>query len=116
MPVPLAGGGRRGSTGAAYVRNPQADAVLRGVANTPNSASRCFSPAPGEGEANGVLATAIADGQLSGICCGHPSIAGRLLDRRRERGRAIEIASRVVAYIEYPMEVRQVMKGDEAAQ
>jgi hypothetical protein len=26
--------------------------------------------------------------------------------------RAIEIASRVVAYIEYPMEVRQVMKGE----
>jgi hypothetical protein len=30
--------------------------------------------------------------------------------------RAIEIASRVVAYIEFPMEVRQVMKGDEAPQ
>jgi hypothetical protein len=30
--------------------------------------------------------------------------------------RAIEIASRVVAYTQYPMEVRQVMKGDDASQ
>jgi hypothetical protein len=32
------------------------------------------------------------------------------------RERAVEIASRVVAYTEYPMEVRQVMHGGEAAQ
>ena len=30
--------------------------------------------------------------------------------------RAIEIASQVVAYTEYPMEVRQIMHGDEAPQ
>jgi hypothetical protein len=28
--------------------------------------------------------------------------------------RAIEIASQVVAYTEYPMEVRRIMHGDEA--
>ncbi len=30
--------------------------------------------------------------------------------------RAIEIASQVVAYTEYPMEVRRIMHGDEAPQ
>jgi len=30
--------------------------------------------------------------------------------------RAIEIASQVVAYTEYPMEVRRVMHGDDAPQ
>ena len=30
--------------------------------------------------------------------------------------RAVEIASQVVAYTEYPMEVRQVMHGEETAQ
>ena len=30
--------------------------------------------------------------------------------------RALEIASQVVAYTEYPMEVRRVMHGDDAPQ
>jgi hypothetical protein len=43
------------------------------------------------------------------------SLAGYwLIDASEER--AIEIASRVVKYIEFPMEVRPVMKGEEAAQ
>lgn len=43
------------------------------------------------------------------------SLAGYWLVEVSE-DRAVEIASRVVAYTEYPMEVRQVMKGDEAPQ
>jgi hypothetical protein len=43
------------------------------------------------------------------------SLAGYWLVEVSE-DRAIEIASRVVAYTQYPMEVRQVMKGDEAPQ
>jgi hypothetical protein len=43
------------------------------------------------------------------------SLAGHwIVDVSEER--AIEIAAHVVAYTEYPMEVRQIMHGDEAPQ
>src|SRR2546430_10077849 len=41
------------------------------------------------------------------------SLAGYWVVEATEE-RAIEIASQVVAYTEYPMEVRQIMHGDEA--
>ena len=43
------------------------------------------------------------------------SLAGYWVVEASEE-RAIEIASQVVAYTEYPMEVRQMMHGDDAAQ
>lgn len=43
------------------------------------------------------------------------SLAGYWIVEASEE-RAMEIASQVVAYTEYPMEVRQVMHGDDAPQ